>query len=217
MIRPDVTSLVYAQPVEFFFFFGRQGKQKQKKGKMANQTGKKKAAKKKRKQSKHTLKQASTQSNESPKKNRTEKSPVEASNYLIQWEAQKSGRQSAWKFNKNTQSWLIRNMYDLSKVPKATFTILLRYLEGLEGEMARSRLRTDASRRALRYKEHLKTTENKTESINEASTEKKDSDKKIEKISDDEEQKWKSLDEHDKRKEYKRARKILEIITSKKE
>ena len=50
-----------------------------------------------------------------------------------------------------------------------------------------------------------------------ASTETKESDKKIEKISDDEEQKWKSLDEHDKRKEYKRARKILEIITSKKE
>lgn len=182
---------------------------------MANQTGKKKAAKKKRKQSKHTLQQANTQSNESPKKNRTEKSPVEASNYLIQWEAQKSGRQSAWKFNKNTQSWLIRNMYDLSKVPKATFTILLRYLEGLEGEMARSRLRTDASRRALRYKEHLKTIENKTE--REASTETKESDKNVERISDDEAQKWKSLDEHDKRKEYKRARKVLEIITSKKE
>ena len=106
-------------------------------------------------------------------------------------------------------------MYDLSKVPKATFTILLRYLEGLEGEMARSRLRTDASRRALRYKEHLKTIENKTE--REASTETKESDKNVERISDDEAQKWKSLDEHDKRKEYKRARKVLEIITSKKE
>ncbi|KAH0632015.1 hypothetical protein JD844_020022 [Phrynosoma platyrhinos] len=38
-----------------------------------------------------------------------------------------------WKFQKTRQTWLLLHMYDKEKVPDKYFSILLRYLEGLQG------------------------------------------------------------------------------------
>jgi hypothetical protein len=151
------------------------------------------------------------------KKNRHVKDPVEATTYLTEWQNKKNGK-GTWKFNKNTQSWIIRHLYEVDKVPKGAFTILIEYLCGLEGTTTRSRIRAEASRRALRYKEHEKKTAAETK---EKDTEGTESNEKIENEADpkisvqeqmEEETRWQKLDEHEKRKEYKRARKILETI-----
>merc|ERR1712166_1505922 len=99
--------------------------------------------------------------------------PTEAFTYLTQWKANKSNKNasssskvSIWKFNKNTQSWLIRNMYEVDKVAKPSFLLLLEYLKGLEGETTKDRIKAEASRRARRYKEYSKTSENKDEEGN---------------------------------------------------
>jgi hypothetical protein len=140
------------------------------------------------------------------------KDPAEAASYLSSWKHRDAG--SGWKFNKNTQSWLLRHMYESEKCPKATFTLLLEYLVGCQG-ITRRRLREDAARRALRYKEY----EKKTSSAEKAGSDGVDGVNEAEaaqamKDEDDgtDEARWDALDEHDKRKEYKRARKILDTI-----
>mmetsp|Transcript_13288 Transcript_13288/g.24945 ORF Transcript_13288/g.24945 Transcript_13288/m.24945 type:complete len:220 (-) Transcript_13288:543-1202(-) len=175
-----------------------------------------------------------SQSSSGKKKKQKEahiKDPSEAANYLILW---KTSKQS-WKFNKNTQSWLIRHMYEADKVPKATFSLLLEYLLGAEGN-TRDRIRTEAARRARRYKEHSNRStdqgddmETKTEASNTVDNEErkesakttvtekpkegaKDGTSKELSPGDDEEARWRKLDEHDKRKEYKRARKVLDLL-----
>ena len=152
--------------------------------------------------------------------NRHVKDPAEAASYLSSWKHREAG--SGWRFNTNTQAWLLRHMYETEKVPKATFTNLVEYLVGCQG-MTRRRLREDAARRALRYKEYEKKTksndseekatsggdggDNEAEATEAAAAQKKDTE-------DDgnAEAEWKALDDHDKRKEYKRARKILDAI-----
>ncbi|KAF7243080.1 hypothetical protein EYD10_10584 [Varanus komodoensis] len=42
-------------------------------------------------------------------------------------------RPEEWKFQKTRQTWLLLHMYDKDKVPDEYFSILLRYLEGLQG------------------------------------------------------------------------------------
>ncbi|XP_060116522.1 uncharacterized protein C7orf50 homolog [Heteronotia binoei] len=49
--------------------------------------------------------------------------------YLMSW----SENPKEWKFQKTRQTWLLLHMYDKDKVPKEYFSILLRYLEGLQG------------------------------------------------------------------------------------
>uniref|UniRef100_A0A493SUN6 Chromosome 7 open reading frame 50 n=1 Tax=Anas platyrhynchos platyrhynchos TaxID=8840 RepID=A0A493SUN6_ANAPP len=39
-----------------------------------------------------------------------------------------------WKFQKTRQTWLLLHMYDKEKVPDEYFTILLDYLQGLQGK-----------------------------------------------------------------------------------
>eukprot|EP00537_Pseudo-nitzschia_pungens_P009957 CAMPEP_0172386472 /NCGR_PEP_ID=MMETSP1061-20121228/4009_1 /TAXON_ID=37318 /ORGANISM="Pseudo-nitzschia pungens, Strain cf. pungens" /LENGTH=236 /DNA_ID=CAMNT_0013115857 /DNA_START=404 /DNA_END=1114 /DNA_ORIENTATION=+ len=176
------------------------------------------------------------------------KHPDEASSYLTQWKASKSEdssvrASSSWKFNKNTQSWLIRHMYEAEKVPKATFVLLLEYLEGLEGKTIKDRMRSDASRRCRRHKEYCKN--NPEGSDKGGQTEKEsqmknkdgegdgdgdgddDGDEQTESkttttapgtsaVTSEElecdEALWKKLDDHEKRKQYKRARKILDLV-----
>ena len=87
--------------------------------------------------------------------NRHVKDPAEAASYLSSWKHRDAG--SGWRFNKNTQSWLLRHMYETEKVPKPTFTLLVDYLVGCLG-ITRRRVREDAARRALRYKEYEKKT-----------------------------------------------------------
>ena len=149
--------------------------------------------------------------------NRHVKDPAEAASYLSSWKHRDAG--SGWRFNKNTQSWLLRHMYETEKVPKPTFTLLVDYLVGCQG-ITRRRLREDAARRALRYKEYEKKT--KPSDPNEKSATgggdgddvatKEAAQKKDTEDDGNDEARWKALDDHDKRKEYKRARKILDTI-----
>jgi len=55
---------------------------------------------------------ADKQKKKAPKKKAEthKKTPQEAHNYLVLWQASKTST-SGWKFNKNTQSWLLRHMY----------------------------------------------------------------------------------------------------------
>ena len=220
---------------------------------------KKKSAKRKNQISKHVLKsrqddaklEASDliegrskslvkRSNSTTKSNT--KYPEDVALYLTRWKASKSEdpsirASSSWKFNKNTQSWLIRHMYEIDKVPKSTFLLLLDYLKGLEGKFTINRITTDASRRCRRYKEYCKhnvttsTTDTKEEtgksenrtdfSISNPDLgdgQNDDSTINRNKLSDRnaeielEELLWRNLDDHQKRKQYKRARKILDML-----
>ncbi|KAL9835657.1 protein cholesin isoform 2-T2 [Geothlypis trichas] len=49
--------------------------------------------------------------------------------YLTSW----SKNPEEWKFQKTRQTWLLLHMYDKEKVPDKYFTILLDYLQGLQG------------------------------------------------------------------------------------
>ncbi|XP_051488607.1 uncharacterized protein C7orf50 homolog isoform X2 [Apus apus] len=49
--------------------------------------------------------------------------------YLTRW----SENPEEWKFQKTRQTWLLLHMYDKEKVPDKYFTILLDYLQGLQG------------------------------------------------------------------------------------
>lgn len=166
------------------------------------------------------------------KKNRNVKSPSEASEYLAGWKDHKNGEASTWKFNKNTQSWLIRHMYEIDKVPKREFAIMLEYLEGLKGATVKSRIRSESNRRALRYKRHEKSKEanvendenkDRDEKQDEStdSKEQNDENKKGEKKEKDDEDvvveqaRWLKLSDLDKRKEYKRALKIIGLMKEK--
>jgi WKF domain len=152
----------------------------------------------------------STPTKRKQRKNRHVKDPNEAATYLLQWKDSKSGNESGWKFNKNTQSWLIRHMYEADKVPKSVFTLLLEYLDGLEGEATTAWLRSDASRRALRYKGYERgantqgNLDKRTEAEGDTSTSMDER---------EEQSRWVKLNDHEKRKEYKRARQVLERKT----
>ena len=126
------------------------------------------------------------------KKKKEIKDPSVAAEYLTMWKTKKG----EWKFNKNTQSWLCRHMYEADKVAKGTFGMLLEYLEGLQGGTAKQRIVEDATKRALRYKEF----------------EKNGAASKTEEGKDEEHDLWAKLSDHDKRKEYKRARKVLDTL-----
>jgi hypothetical protein len=166
-------------------------------------------------------KKASTATSASKKKkNKNVKDPNEVANYLTQWKRNNDGEESVWKFNKNTQSWLIRHMYEADKLSKASFTLLLGYLDGMKGGAdAKSRILTEASRRAVRYKEYEKVRDAKGES----NAVEKDADAPGETTTttttkpslteeEEEDARWNKLDDHDKRNEYKRARKILDAL-----
>ena len=154
-----------------------------------------------------------------PKKSKT-KDPIEAASYLSAWKHREAG--GAWKFNKNTQSWLIRHMYEADKVAKATFVIMLEYLKGLPANL-RSRVVEVAEKRAVRYKEFEKILTEKNnigaDERNKQDQEATDVGKDVVEIAqdkddsgEDDDSRWQRLDEHNKRKEYKRARKILETF-----
>jgi len=168
-------------------------------------------------------------------KNNHVKDPKEAHSYLSLWQLhQKEGNREGdedtqlWRFNKNTQSWLLRHMYNIEKIPKGTFSILIQYLKDLKGG-SRKRVYEDAVRRALRYKEweknhqadekknhpEGKTVDAETSNNNNAVEDADDSsydDEEAEKAAD--EKRWSRLSDHDKRKEYKRARQVIDVLKS---
>jgi WKF domain len=122
------------------------------------------------------------------------KDPKEAMAYLEQWKVARG----EWKFNKNTQSWLIRHMYDAALVPKHTFQVLLEYLHDCHDD-GKKRLCLDATQRAVRYQRHVEG------GASDNATSKNHDDRQKDET-------YRKMDEHDKRKEYKRARKLLDAI-----
>jgi hypothetical protein len=135
-------------------------------------------------------------------------------------------------------------MYDGIKVNKTTFAILLEYIIAGKCEGVRGKVREDAKVRARRYKEWetTTTTENemkttlalmKKEDEGVSSSQQPISSGEVEvlkqgssslaggvtttattttTVNDD----WKTMDEHEKRKVYKRARKVLDTLKTKK-
>lgn len=175
------------------------------------------------------------------RKHKTVKDPAEAALYLTRWKADRDAKESdnkannrnnsGWKFNKNTQSWLIRHMYEADKLSKSTFSLLLEYLHGMpSNSQGRERIMAEAVRRAVRYQDYEKSKMNnpkddrvKEKADNEKEAKKTNSqgvanDSTNEQADDDEAERieeadrWSKLDDHGKRKEYKRARKVLETL-----
>lgn len=151
------------------------------------------------------------------------KDPQEAHSYLSLWQQnlklkeENEDVQPIWRFNKNTQSWLLRHMYEVDKINKATFTILLSYLKALKGS-SRERVHEDAVRRALRYKEWEKDHQSDEDVDTNAESDEKDGANDVEEDDDDDQERyaklWKRLDSNGKRKEYKRSRKVIETLKS---
>jgi len=137
------------------------------------------------------------------------KDPEEAASYLTLWKYDQTNNTKSWKFNKNTQSWLQRHMYEGDKVSKTTFATLVDYLtQG--GDRLISRVEEDAKMRARRYKEWEKKKENSTSDTT-GETKEENKSTSADDIT------WNNLDDHDKRKEYKRARKVLDSIKATRE
>eukprot|EP00978_Attheya_sp_CCMP212_P024048 scaffold74948_cov49-Attheya_sp.AAC.4 len=164
------------------------------------------------------------------KKKHSVKNPMEAASYLSLWKLQqttpKDGASVVWKFNKNTQSWLFRHMYESDKVSKTTFGTLMDYLVSVKSVPLRQRLNENAMRRAQRYKNWEKEQAATTESSS-TQGESKETDTKKSSLpsstntppgGDDndelmeEQEAWTKLDAHDKRNEYKRTRKVLDTL-----
>ena len=179
------------------------------------------------------------------------KNPQEVSTYLSLWKydqtnknnSSRSNTNKQWKFNKNTQSWLLRHMYNPEKVPKHTFALLVEYLlHGRESnEGVTNRVLEDAKFRARRYKEFEKQQQQQEDQSGEkelmvAKVEAKEHDVQHDIINTNTKEEgkegnrsssstsskkagelaldltWKEMDEHEKRKEYKRARKVLDAF-----
>ena len=172
------------------------------------------------------------------------KNPQEVSTYLSLWKYDQTNKNNSssntnkqWKFNKNTQSWLLRHMYNPIKVPKHTFALLVEYLlHGRESnEGVTNRVLEDAKFRARRYKEFEKQQEQQEEQSREKElmVAKVEAEEHVNNNNKEEEKEgsrssastsskkavevaldltWKEMDEHEKRKEYKRARKVLDAF-----
>lgn len=153
--------------------------------------GKKKSKKRRRRVSKHILDSVADttttaadtkEEGSTPKQAKTETAAKDkALEYLERWK----NDTTSWKFNKKLQTWLIRNMYDASLVPKHSFEVLISY--SLPNASLRARISKEATERAVRYQQHL---EGKVLAASG----------------------YDALSQHDKRKEYKRARKMLEAL-----
>lgn len=195
----------------------------------------KKKRKKKKRISKHVLAAKQAAGNAGSREHHKVKDPTDIQEYLTNWKRQQEDDTVEWKFNKNTQSWLIRHAYEADKVPKATFVLLLEYLLGVKSGDTKKRLILDATRRASRYKQYEKSKKEKerNKSVLDASNAEREANSQqdsfqqqnqpqtyvlpqsapVGESKEDEDQKrWLLLDDRHKRKEYKRARKILDKL-----
>ncbi|KAK9953004.1 hypothetical protein ABG768_017030 [Culter alburnus] len=64
-----------------------------------------------------------------PEKSKSSVKEKQALEYLTCW----SEKREEWKFNKNSQTWLLHHMFDSVKVSDDHFEVLLSYLDGLRG------------------------------------------------------------------------------------
>lgn len=99
-------------------------------------------------------------------------------------------------------------MYEAEKLTKPVFELCLEYLGGV-GEGTKMRVVEDAKEKARRYK--LVVQQSQSE-ITPNKDDTKQTKKKPTITDEDDETRWKKLDDHSKRKEYKRARKVLETL-----
>jgi len=104
-------------------------------------------------------------------------------------------------------------MYDAEMIPKASFAILMDYLTGLHGKETIDRINEDTVKRILRYKEWEKKGErgDHKDENDKGETE----DKTPDEDDDDEEnddKRFRNMSAHEKRKEYKRARKVHDVV-----
>ncbi|KAL7514277.1 hypothetical protein ACHAXN_011473 [Cyclotella atomus] len=159
-----------------------------------------------------TLADSPVEKQSSDTKNSKVKDPQEAASYLTLWNHDRTNKSGAWKFNKNTQSWLLRHMYNSDKVNKQTFGLLVEYIcQG--GEGTRSRVEEDAKQKAIRYKEWEKKQQQQSNGEDGKDDEvQAETPKGAKNESKTEEEAWAELNEHDKRKEYKRARKVIDAL-----
>lgn len=139
------------------------------------------------------------------------KDPTEVAQYLSAWKHRTAG--TNWKFNKNTQSWIVRHMYEADKLNKQVFELCLEYLDGMS-DTAKLRVVENANHRARRYKQYEATAASTAAKKTDDTSKKPKDDTKlpITPVDVDDETRWNKLDDHSKRKEYKRARKILETL-----
>ena len=143
------------------------------------------------------------------------KDPVDVEGYLMAWKqhhnlsadaSSNHGTTTIWKFNKNTQSWLIRHLYDSTKISKSIFALALQYF--LKSNLnVQQRLREDAMQRAIQYQQQQQ--ERGTTNQND---EGKDDGDDNPKNNTEEDESTEMILEKNQRKEYKRARKIIDTL-----
>ena len=115
--------------------------------------------------------------------------------------------------------WLLRHMYESDKVSKNTFALLVEYLSQGGGGV-RARVEEDAKSRAWRYKEWEKNQprdEGKDAEDAGVANDVQQNDGDTSNAKDAQSShstSWVQLDGHSKRKEYKRARKVIDALKS---
>ena len=135
---------------------------------------------------------------------------IEAEQYLTEWQKSQDRKESQWKFRTLINQWLIQHMYDPEKVSKITFGVLLQYLQSEKALERLKRIVNDAHHRCIRYKEYEKKHSRESSDTTDAAS--KDG---IAEDNDESKTAWKQLTDHEKRKEYKRARRVLETLQEK--
>jgi hypothetical protein len=170
------------------------------------------------------------------------KDPMDVEGYLLSWQKHHHEQQqhqqeqkntsyensngtakssNIWKFNKNTQSWLIRHLYDSTKINKSMFTIALEYFQNSNHTNMIQRLQNDAIQRAIQYQEGIKnnssnsTIDNSNDNSNTKTTDVTD-DNNNKTAMDPDNNDEATQQSQQKRKEYKRARKILDTLKEEK-
>ncbi|KAG8226938.1 hypothetical protein J437_LFUL004656 [Ladona fulva] len=114
--------------------------------------------------------------------------PTLAIQYLQTWQYDRS----SWKFSKFKQTWLLKNMFDLRKLPSSVFPVLVEYISGSQGG---ARLKT--------YEAASKMIESLEEKAgNEVKTEEEEIDKCLTEDS-----------EEDKEEIHQRARSIMQALS----
>ncbi|GMI44440.1 hypothetical protein TrCOL_g5600 [Triparma columacea] len=131
--------------------------------------------------------------------NKHVKAPSDASNYLVLWDLKAKGTEGhGWKFNKNTQSWLLRHMYNDEKVGKVAFKLLLAYMGGLPSKAKDGKV-AEAATLVKDYKEWEKS--------NVEGEEEKEGGEDLRYDGSN----WEAIGGKQKRKVYKRARQVYQL------
>ncbi len=61
-------------------------------------------------------------------------------NYLVLWKSSKA----AWKFQKSRQIWLLKNIYNIERLPIKHFKILKKYIKSMQDGQVKERILKEA-------------------------------------------------------------------------